>query len=218
MLSDEIDTALTLIEDVTFEPLDLEEVKKILRYSATREDTALDGWMAAARTYFEEETGRDTSNRTREYWLDEFPGQRQIEIPRPPLQSVLSIKYDDADGVEQTFDAANYRVINPHDAYCVPGRIALVYGASWPATICQAKAVRIQFISGYGNARGDVPELAKAAMLYLVGHFHKFRAETQENTPGTSLVQVPIGFASIVRAFKYTARPTLPPTRCRTWA
>jgi len=59
-----IPSTLTLIEGPALEPLDLDQVKKHLRFGPTTEDTLLDGWISAARQYFEEQTGRQVMRAT----------------------------------------------------------------------------------------------------------------------------------------------------------
>lgn len=202
-----IHTADSLIIAPTLEPLDLEEVKKQRRFSPTTLDTLFDLWISAARQHVEEQTGRQLMTATWEYWLDAFPCHCEIELPHPPLQSVVSVKYDDGDGEEQTLDADSYRVLNPQGDLCQRGRIAIAAGASWPITATWAKAVRIRYVAGYGSAPGDVPELIRFALLQLVGHFHRFGEEVQEGT----LAPLPMGAQMVIDARKYTALPTLLP-------
>lgn len=204
-----IDTMDSLIVGPLLEPLDLEEVKKQRRFTATSQDTLFDLWISAARQHFEEQTGRQLITATWEYWLDAFPAQSAIELPHPPLQSVLSVKYDDGDGAEQTWDAANYRVIAPAGDLAPRGRVALASGASWPSTIAQPAAVRIQFTAGYGDAPGDVPELIQHALLMILGHFHKYGEEVQDAK--STLAELPMGARLIMQARKFASLPTLIP-------
>ncbi len=172
--------------------------------------------MDRGRQHFEEQTGRQSMTATRELWLAGTPFERAIELPYPPLQSVVGVYYDGDDGSEVTWDASNYTVIAPQGEYCQRGRIELVWGGSWPAiTSCQAKALRVRFKCGYGNAPGALPDLVKAAQLFLVGHFHRFGEEVQD--PQTSLVRLPLGFKQLMDGFRYTALQTLPPTTVSSW-
>lgn len=207
-----IDTDESLIVGPALEPLDLEEVKKQRRFSPTTLDTLFDLWISAARQQFEEQTGRQCITAIWERWLSAFPSVSEIELPHPPLQNVVSVVYDDADGVETTLDASSYRVIAPAGPYGRRGRIALVTGASWPASSGLSASVRIQFSAGYGGAPGAVPELAKYALLMLVGHFHKYGEQVQE-AKNNVLQELPLGAAQVIQAFKYSALPQLAPLR-----
>jgi len=209
-----IDTMDSLITGPTLEPLDLEEVKKQRRFAATTLDTLFDLWIAAARQHFEEYTGRQLISAVWEYWLDAFPEDAEIEIPHPPLQEILSVKYDDGAGDEQTLDAASYRVIAPQGPYGARGRVAVAIGSTWPTTAAHAKAVRIQYRAGCGDTPADVPELVQYALMLLVGHFHKFGEEVQDAK--SALVSLPLGAKLVMDGWKYSALPVLPP-RSSTW-
>lgn len=209
-----IETMDHLVAGPTVEPLDLDEVKKQRRFSSTSLDTLFDLWISASRQWFEEYTSRQTITATRERWMDAFPCQRAIELPYPPLQSVVSVKYGPEGADEETLDADSYTVLAPSGDRAVPGRIALVSGASWPTVTCQPKAVRIQYVCGYGNAPGDVPELVKAGLFWLVGHFHKYGEAVQDGS--IALRELPLGVRMIFDGLKYSALPTLPPRRSTT--
>ncbi len=218
-----IDTADYLIAGPTLEPIDLEEVKKQRRFSATSLDTLFDMWMSASRQDFETMTGLALLTQTREFALDAFPcqdlpDQDQIELPSPPVQAIVSLVYD-AGGEEQTLDAASYRltpaVSDPPLFKTYPNRakVALVAGASWPVAAIQRKAVRIRYTCGFGDAPGAVPEIIVYALNLFVGHAHKFSEEVQE---GKVLQRLPYGAAQILFNAKWHAAQTLIPRS--TWA
>ncbi len=196
----------SLITAPTVQPLDLDEVKKQRRFSADSLDTLFDLWIAAATQHVEEQTGRQLITATWESWRPSLGVC--IELPRPPLQSVVSIKYDDADGNEQTVDPDSYHVIAPSGDYCRRGQIILKSGSSWPTfgTVRQ-DAVRIRFVAGYGDAPGAVSPLIKYALMMLVGHFHKFGEEVNEAR--ANILQLPIGADMVIRALKYSAQPAI---------
>lgn len=208
-----IATMDSLIVAPKVEPLDLDEVKKQRRFTPTTLDTMFDLWISAARQQFEEATGRQCITATWEYWLEACPTGSVIELPHPPLQSVVGIFYDDDDAspVEQTVDPLTYSVSAPAGPYATRGRVTLASGGSWPTVPERPNGLRIRYTAGYGDAPGAVPELVRASLYYLVGHFHKFGEEVQEAT--NTLVQLPIGFQLLMQGFKYSALPTLPPVR-----
>lgn len=89
-----------------------------------------------------------------------------LKLPKPPLQSVLSIKFTDSTNAQTTFDPANYIV----DTASEPGRIALAYGQSFPnITLQPINGIAIQFVAGYGAATA-VPENVKTAIKLYVAH------------------------------------------------
>ncbi len=209
MLRRELRTDESLIVRPTLEPLDLDEVKRQRRFTSTSLDTLFDLWISAARGLFEEETGRQLLLATWEYWLEGFPWARQIELPHPPLRDVLSVKYDDANGDEQTIDPDTYKAIAPSGDYAKRGFIEIKNGLMWPFAQCPASAsVRIQFTAGYGDAPGDVPELFKYALMMLVGHFHKFGEEVNEAR--ANILILPLGAQQVMDAAKFSALPQFP--------
>lgn len=205
------------------EPLELAEVKKVLRFPTSSEDSLLEGWMAASRALFEQQTGRQVAPATWELWLDASPCDRSIELPYPPLISVLSVEYVDGAGDLQTFDAENYTVQAPQGPYCAPGRITLVGSAQWPIpqmepALTQPGALRITFRAGYvADPAGSpevvaIPDLITSAIYLLIGNFHKFRSEVYEkDARSTEALQIPLGAASIMRTFALTALPLMRP-------
>lgn len=210
----DIATDLRLMTRPAIEPLDLEEVKKARRFSPTSLDTLFDLWIGAARQEYEEMTGRQLITATWAYILDAFPDDGVIELPRPPLQSVTSVSYDDGAG-PVVFASSNYRVVTPSGVHPTRGRIALLNSATWPTLtyVGQPGAVTIQFQAGYGNTPGDVPSLVKYALLMLVGHFHKYGEEIQEAKSQLSMAQLPVGAGSVMRAARHAASQTVRPVR-----
>lgn len=96
------------------------------------------------------------------YWATNGPwGWRgygaTFALPMPPLVSVTSLKYLDSDGVEQTYDAANYIVSGVGGR----GRITLKSGSTWPTVGAYPEALRIRFVAGYVT----VPEPIEQAIL-----------------------------------------------------
>ncbi len=113
-----------------------------------------------------------------------------IYLPRPPLQSVASLKYIDTNGVLQTLDPALYVV----DTNGEPGRIVPAYNTFWPSTRPIANAVQINFIAGYGAAPASVPRRMMTAMKFLVAHWYEHREAAGES----SLKEVPMGVESLI--------------------
>jgi uncharacterized phiE125 gp8 family phage protein len=163
-----IDCVDTLLVGPTVEPLDLAEVKKALKFTPTSEDTLLDVWIAAARQHFEEQTGRQVMTARRSRRLSCAPCQREIELPFPPLQEVISVTTDDENGDPVTFDAAEYDVVLANNGpTCPRGRIRLKPGAAWPT----GGPITIEYLCGYGDAPGAVPELVRGRCIFSSATF-----------------------------------------------
>ena len=81
----------------------------------------------------------------------------------PDVTRIVSVKYIDQDGVLKTLSS---------DAYVLDSASATAWllpaaGVAWPETMASANAVRIDFVAGYGDAPGDVPEDIR---LWMIAH------------------------------------------------
>jgi uncharacterized phiE125 gp8 family phage protein len=162
--------ALKLITPPVTEPIALEDAMNFCRIDSDADVVTMGLMITTARLEAEKITRRQLITATWEFRLDAFPGT--IYLPMPPLQSVTSVKYLDAAGVEQTLvENTDYLV----DSYSEPARITLAYGATWPPTYPVVNAVRIQFVSGYGVADSDVPESIRHWILLFIGALYENR-------------------------------------------
>ncbi len=182
--------ALKVITPPASEPLDLATAKVHLRVDTTDDDALITSLITAARQYCEQYQNRAYVTQTLELTLDEFPDM-PFDLPMPPLQSVTSIKYIDKDGLETTWDPANYIV----DVDSQPGRIALAYGKTLPTvTLKPVNAVKIQFVAGYG-ATAAVPQTVKQAMLLLIGAWYEQR---EALVVGSTVTTVPFAVEALL--------------------
>lgn len=163
--------ALKLITPPASEPVSLVEAKAHLRVVGADDDALITSLISAARQSAESMTGRALMPQTWELALDEFGDE--IRLPMPPLVSVTSVQYTDADGATQTLAISGYHV----DDYSAPARLLPAYGTSWPATRAQANAIRIQYQAGYANSAA-VPHEVKQWMLLRIGMLYENREET----------------------------------------
>jgi uncharacterized phiE125 gp8 family phage protein len=192
----------------------LTEAKAFLRVVDADEESLIAGFVDAATAYVEQYTGRALMDQTWELVLDSFPdtlslafadplslptfaGSGAIKIPKPPLIEVVSVKYSDPDGVEQTVLASDYYVDNVTRPYgwVVPQGGSL----SWPATLDAINAVTIRFRAGYLNTNSppteNIPRDIKSALLMALGAFYENR---QETVVGTIANKMPWGVAEIL--------------------
>ena len=161
---------LVLVTPPAEEPLTLTEAEEHLRIEDGADHQVTSRLIAAAREHVESYTWRALVTQTWELALDEFPSGA-IDLAKGRLGSVVSVRYRDSAGVEQTLDAGAYQI----DDVSEPGRILPAPGTSWPSTEAgRVNAVRVRFVAGYGGAAA-VPTPIKAAMLLLVGHLYEHR-------------------------------------------
>lgn len=157
----------------TGEPITLSEAKIQLRVDHDDEDGEILRKLAGARVAVEKIHGRAYITRTLALNLDEFPSKNSglILLPRPPASEIVSIKYWDPDGAEQTMDAADYEF----DPYSEPARLRPAYGSSWPATETRFAAIEIQWKAGFGDDPTDVPEDFREAIKIALSDLYENR-------------------------------------------
>lgn len=159
--------------------LSLAELKQHLRIDHAYEDATVDLYRFVAMQALDGRDGylnRAVCTQTWQWELPEFPYGRELHFPLPPLQSVTSIQYYDADNALQTFDAANYLV---HSSAHV-GYVKLIPSAAWPATYERDNAVKVTFVAGYGAPR-DVPHPIKAAAKLLAARLYANRGDGDDS-------------------------------------
>lgn len=183
----------SITTDPTCEPVSTTEAKEFLRYDSDAANATIDQLVKAARRLVEQWEWRALITQTITLKLDAFPSDPDdvIHLPRPPLQSVTSIKYVDSDGVTQTIDSANYDV----DTTSEPGRVKPSYGNVWPTPRVQNNAVEVIYVAGYGDDGKSVPEDTRLAIRMLVAHFWRNREAVSEY----NLKEVPLGMEALLR-------------------
>lgn len=157
-----------VVTPATGYPVTRTEAKNHCRVDGTADDGLIDGLIAAATDYVVQYTGRSLGSQTLRQTLDEFADS--MELPRGPVQSVSNIKYDDADGVEQTLSEDVYQANLTSD----PAWIVRSSDQSWPATLDAVNTVRITYVAGYST----VPASIKQAILLLIGDWYDGRSNT----------------------------------------
>lgn len=176
--------SLRLITPPAAEPITLEEAKLQCRVDGTAEDTWFTSFaIPGARRAAEHELGRKLITQTWEAVFDAFPSFG-IELGAPRVLSIVSIKYVDTTGAEQTLAAENYLL----DADTLPGWALPLAGTSWPDTADAANVVTVRFTCGYGPAATDVPANVRQWMLMHIGTAYKNR---ESMVHGVSVAEIP---------------------------
>lgn len=159
-----------------FEPISVAEAYEHLRWDTEEQgspsetiyplQTLIEGNITAARVYIETRTRRSLIEQTlrlnlpsferpvQDAWAG-FSGCLQIELPRPPLIVVESVKYYDEDNTLQTVSSANYFTTSG----VVPA-LRFVDEFSVPCTYRRDDAVQITYQTGY--AATDSPPTTQA--------------------------------------------------------
>lgn len=188
---------LVLVTPPGAEPITLAEGKAHLRVTVTDEDTLINSLIVAARSRAETFLRRALMTQTWDYVLDCFPAWA-IEVPRPPLAVLTSVKYLEASaGVLTTLAASEYRV----DLSSQPGRVTPEIGKVWPVTYDVINAVTVRFDAGYTSA-ANVPQEIKQAMLLLLAAWFENRSDFVI-APGTAhSLPMPVSAEALLRPYR----------------
>lgn len=122
-----------------------------------------------------------------------------VELPRGPVSAVLSVRYIDDQGVEQTIATTDYIL----DDYVQPPRLYAAQGVTWPTPQAVPNAAKIRYIAGY-DLPGDspnpnpLPASILAAMKLVLGHLY----ENREQTTDLKLEQLPLGAQSLLDRYR----------------
>ena len=182
--------SLVLVSAPTEEPVTIKNIMDHLRIDSDNEYNLIDTYIKTARQYCEKWQNRSYITQTWKLVLDDFPDEKYIELPLPPLQSVSSIIYYDIGDGSNTLPTSDYFV----DISSEPGRVGLNYAKTWPSiTLRPRNAVEITYVAGYGGA-SDVPEHIKHAIKLLVGHLY----ENREATSFQSFNELPFAVESLL--------------------
>lgn len=161
------------IVDPATAPVTLTEAKTYCRVDDTADDTLLTSLINVATSMVEEYLDRSIITQTWKMYLDYYPWDYYIVLPRGHLLSVVSFKtYDDLD-VATTWDASNYYVDTEYD------RLVIRENASWPDFDRDANGIEVIFTAGYGPAATDVPEPIRQAILMIVTNLYEHRDTTE---------------------------------------
>ena len=90
----------------------LADAKAMLLVDHTADDALITTLIAAATIEAQGVAARSFVTQTLLLSLDAWPADGAVRLPFPPLATVTSVKYFDADNVEQTIAAADYIAVS----------------------------------------------------------------------------------------------------------
>lgn len=157
---------LTRITSPATGVIDLQEAREHLRVTSNEEDALIAEYVATASAYLDARDGILGEALVTQTWRYALDYPQEVTLPLGPVQSITAIRYLDETGAEQTYSAANYRLVD--------GRVELVDGAVWPLVASRGDAFWIDFVAGYGAA-SSVPLPARHAALMMVGELYQAR-------------------------------------------
>lgn len=196
---------VSVVTPAVGEPITLDEARNYLRVNQTADDALIGDMISTARRYAENYISRVFLTQTLDIGYPDWPGGASagyfdrrvreagigpnwlpgqasgvIEIPRSPLQSVVSVQYVDQAGVTQTLPSTEYQLRKSE-----PAQITPALNRAWPITHPQSiEPVIIRVVCGYGAA-SDVPRTIKAGMLLWLAHLYLNRGDVSAEPPQT---------------------------------
>ena len=173
------------------------------------DDVLIAAMISACRDFAEAKTRRSFLSQTWALTLDSFPGPSLMGVPygtaysipghaiileKPPIQSIVSIKYLDLSSTLQTMPTTDYVDMTGGgnqrvDDLC---RITPVFGKIWPINLPQIGSVVVTYTAGFGATADTVPPALKAWIKLRLGALYENR---EEIAVGTRIVvsELPIG-------------------------
>jgi len=150
---------LKLITGPAVEPVLPADVRAFGRISSDVTDGTLTSIIKSARDTAEGYQNRAYITQTWELVYDGFP-VCPIQIPKPPLISLVSVTITDINGTVTTMTLTDFLV----DTSGAIGTISLKYGKYWPSVTPERAGVVIRVTCGYGAAAANVPDKIKEAI------------------------------------------------------
>jgi uncharacterized phiE125 gp8 family phage protein len=182
--------AMTLICTVPPEelPVWLNEAKAHLRICDSADDALITSYIETVVSTLDGADGQLGRCLLKQSWAlaIDFGFPRVIKVPLPPLISVDSITYVDANGVQQTVDPSVYQVTGVSGAD--KAKILPAVGRNWPTPRHCPEAVMVRFTAGYGEHHEDVPPAIRGAILEMVAQRYAFR---EAAIAGTIITAIP---------------------------
>lgn len=170
----------TVTTDPASEPITAADVKEFSRIDTSVEDTLIGSFITAIRQATELYLGRSLITQSLEYYLDYWPEDGRIIVPRPPLISVSSIVSIDEDGSEETLSSDNYYVISE----AIPGEIVLKDTlTSFVINPRNRAGYKVSYSAGYGASSTDVPFAIRQGMMQWVAYVYETRNFQPEPPP-----------------------------------
>jgi uncharacterized phiE125 gp8 family phage protein len=159
-----------LVTPPAIQPITLDEAKAWLDVTYTDKDTMIGGLIAAATAHLDGWAGILGRCLCQQTWRQDFGCfWRTMPLPLAPVISIASVKYDDADNVEQTVHSSNYTL----QANSLGSYVRFNDDYSFPAIHDDEPAVRVAYVAGYADASGvwEGPADIKHAIALLVRHW-----------------------------------------------
>lgn len=173
-------------------PINLEEAKLHLKVDIDEDDDLIQGLIIPAATSRAEAfLNRRLMTQTVELRMDSFPCGG-FALLADPIQSVDSVKYYDANNVEQTLSLSAYETdLTPFAGWIRPVD-------SWPDTYDRLHAVRVSMTAGFASAE-EIPQAIRQGLLLDIWHLYENRGAVNI---GNIVTPIDLGYESLMWPFR----------------
>jgi len=187
-------TGGTVTRTLAVEPLTLVEGK--LRAGlewvpGDARDALMAGFIAAARSKVEQDTGLALLTQTRDVYLDTLAPVVKLPSLSTPLQAVTALSSIDTAGGVNVLDPTNYVVD------LAGGRIALAADGAWPSDLRPFQPWVIRIVSGWTSG-ALIPPLLVHAVGLLTAHYATLGRDLASRDPAT---EIPFGYSDAISSY-----------------
>lgn len=175
------------------EPVTVGELRQHCRIDHTDEDELLVSYLIASRSWCEEYCRRSFITQTIQLRRPRFSSP--MDLPRGPVQSVTSVKYQDQDDVQQTLSTDVYEFVDDP----VMARVGIRWNQNWPITALVELPVLITYVAGYGSTAASVPVPIRQAIKMMAAQMYEFR---EPLVAGTTVATVPMAVEALLGPYR----------------
>ncbi|MDW9877330.1 hypothetical protein GOA90_08745 [Sinorhizobium meliloti] len=186
------------ISPAAAKPVSLEEARAHLRVDVDDENTLITALIDAATSYLDGWSGVLGRCLINQVWMQSFsdwPDCRSVRLPFPDV-SAATVKFFDADNVEQTVSASLFERFEDERGTIIRFRDEFTYPTVFDD---RRDGVRVEFTAGYGASATDVPTAVRHAMLLMIGHWYENRESV---VIGNAPEALPLAFDALVAPFR----------------
>lgn len=177
-LSEKANRIWSVAVEPSVEPLTATQVKLFGRIDGTTEDALINDFIKSVRESTELYLGRSLIEQTLRMYIDYWPDSSYVELPMPPLISVLSVALLDESNTVTAYDSANYFVVT------TAARLVIRNGCTPPINTDRYEAgIRIDYKAGYGSTASYIPSPIINAMKLWAVACYEDRAQADEPPP-----------------------------------
>lgn len=184
--------SLRLVTPGTATVVSMAEAKAHLRVFHSDDDDYIADLVASVQDWLGGENswlGRSVIPQVWELTLCAFPAGR-IDLPRPPLVSVQTVRYTPVDGIEVALTGFRTLDVGVSDG----GFLLPALNGAWPVTNGEPGSVRTNFTCGYAT----VPPSVKRAALLLIGHWY----ENREAAGDVKIAELPMAVDALLFPYR----------------